>query len=325
MDQVRGLAIVLVVAYHTKTVLGRFTPDVPDALGLAQELFEPFRMPLLVFLSGMLLNRSLARPAGAFVSGKLRRIAWPYLVWSVLFFTVAAKASPERLLLLAVDPPNHLWYLYNLVLYYLLVLAAQWLRAPLRLVAPAALLASTAVDAYGPRRFLFLLAFFVAGHLVSMHGDRLGHRGLWLTVCTGVSAAGALANAAGIALKYEPAFAVVPAAGIALCLLLAPSHTEGPVAWLFGQVGRSSLVFYVAHYPVLWVVFTGLREVVVQAPLPMYAIGFVVALAAGAALVRLRSRWRLVDALFEFPPRAPDRVRLAVRALHARTAASDKG
>ncbi len=60
MDQVRGLATVLVVAYHAKTVLGRFVPDVPDALGVALELFEPFRMPLLVFLSGTLLSRSLA-------------------------------------------------------------------------------------------------------------------------------------------------------------------------------------------------------------------------------------------------------------------------
>lgn len=326
MDAVRGLAVVLVVAYHGKTVLGRFVPEVPDALGLAQELFAPFRMPLLVFLSGMLLARSLAKPARAFAAGKLRRIAWPYAVWSVLFLSVSAQASPERLLLLVVDAPNYLWYLYYLVLYYAIAWALATLRVPLLLVVPAALLAAAVVDGYGPRRFLFLLAFFLGGQLVALHRTSLpaGHRGWWLSGCAAVAGLGALLSVGGVEMKYEPAFAVVPAAGIALCLLVAPAHTGGTGAHLLARVGRSSLVYYVAHYPVLWVLFTGLRALGVQAPLPMYALGLAVALAASAALVRLQSRSWTTNALFELPTHLPGGLGAAPPALGERRPTSDE-
>jgi hypothetical protein len=80
----------------------------------------------------------------------------------------------------------------------------------------------------------------------------------------------------------------------------------------------------VAHYPVLWVVCAELREVGVQAPLPMYAAGFVVALTAGAVLVRLRSRWGVVDALFVVPPRGPRRSTPRGPGVAPRTAMSDE-
>lgn len=307
MDAIRGLAVVLVVAYHGKTVLGRFVPDVPDALGLTQELFAPFRMPLLVFLSGMLLTRSLAKPAPAFAAGKLRRIAWPYAVWSVLFLSVSAQASPERLLRLTVDPPNYLWYLAYLLLYYATAFGLAALRVPLLLAVPAALVAAAAVDGYGARRFLFLLAFFLAGHLLSRERDRLPrrHRTGWLAVCVVVAGTGSLLSIGGVEMKYDPAFALVPAAGIAVCLLVAPSRSSGPGARLLAQVGASSLVFYVAHYPVLWVLFAGLGAAGVQDPLPMYVLGLGVALAVSAALVRLQRRSWAGKVPFELPTALP--------------------
>lgn len=304
IDQLRGLAIVLVVAFHGRSVLARFEPGLPAELGAATAAFAPFRMPLLIFLSGMLLGRSLRKPARIFFSGKARGIAWPYAVWSVLFLLVAAQLSAENLVRTLWDAPPHLWYLHHLLGYY----AAAWLlrvvRIPLGVAAGAAFALSFAADSTSGQRLLLMFVFFVSGHAYVLHRHRIPARGrgAWLVGGVVVASASTIASAAGVDLKYEPQWVLVPAAGILVCLLMAPAWQHGHASRVLGYVGRESLVFYVSHFVVLWVTSWWFREAGVEGPLRMYVAGVTIALLVGWALAHLRHRSRLVAVLFE-PPR----------------------
>lgn len=84
-------------------------------------LFAPFRMPLMVFLSGLLVAPSLARGWRRYLKGKLSRVACPYAVWGILATVTAViwsyrdgfvhrlpVAGPWEPLRLLYDPPEHL-------------------------------------------------------------------------------------------------------------------------------------------------------------------------------------------------------------------------
>ena len=306
MDQVRGLAILLVVAFHGRTVLRRFSPDVPDWLYEFTAFFAPFRMPLLMFLSGMLLSRSLSKPTRTYFLGKARGIAWPYLVWSCLFLLVAGQASPESLVAVLWSPPSYLWYLPYLLAYYGVAWALHRLRLPLPVAAAVGLGTSVLIDAlliHAGQRFPFLFVFFVAGHAYTQHGCPLPRRSrtVWAYAAGAVVLVGGLASVAGTDLKYEPQHLIVPAAGVALCLLLAPQSQAGATARVLGYIGRESLVFFVSHFVTLWAVHSSLAAVGPDAVLA-YVLGVCLALAVGLALAEGR-RWRPVDALFVFPTR----------------------
>lgn len=201
MDQVRGLAIVLVVVFHGRTVQARFG-DVPVGLRELTEFFDPFRMPLLVFLSGMLLTRSLTKSPGAYALGKARGLAWPYVVWSVAFLAVVGDLTADSLLAVLGSPLSHLWYLSYLLGYYALAWGLHALRVPFLPVVLVSLGAAGMLDG-GWCRMVFLFAFFAAGHLYVQRRHVLEERAsaAWVGLSAAVVLAGGLANAAGYDVK----------------------------------------------------------------------------------------------------------------------------
>lgn len=84
LDAIRGTAVMLVVLYHAIIALDLIGTKAPMWLVLFNDAVSPFRIPTLVLLSGLLLPRSLRKPAGEYVRGKIRGLAWPYLVWTVI-------------------------------------------------------------------------------------------------------------------------------------------------------------------------------------------------------------------------------------------------
>lgn len=303
MDALRGLAILLVVAFHSRTVLARFEPDVPDGLQSVLALFAPFRMPLLMFLSGMLLHRSLAKPAGEYADGKLRRLGWPYAVWSLLFLLVAGRLLPDEVVRLLWDAPPYLWYLSYLLAYYAAARALQAVRVPLSAAAGTSFLVAVLVDGGTTGRLFFLFVFFAAGDVYARSGVDVvpGRRGVWAWAAAAVVVPSALVSAAGVDLEYEPVFVWVPLAGIALCLALAPrlqgTRAVRPLAW----AGRESMAVYVSHFGVLWLLHGRLG---LGADLPAtarYLLGLAGAVVAGGLLARLAQRHAAVRALFVLP------------------------
>lgn len=306
MDQLRGAAIVLVILFHAETVVGRFASDMPAGLAVALAFFAPFRMPLLMFLSGMLLSRSLSKPARPYFIGKLAGIGWPYLIWSFVFLAVSAQITPMNIISVALKPPTYLWYLWFLLAYY----AIAWLMQ--RWNIPAWIgLAIGFVGAFGPdtfrfSRFCFLFTLFLAGHLYSANKERVDAslRRMWVLVASSVTTASAsLASAAGMEIQYNPVFIIAPFAALALCLRILPGRVNGRLGSAAAYIGRDSIVFYVTHFTTIWLVALGLKELGVDDAWTMYGVGAVAAMAVGLGFTWARHNAPTIDALFRFPVR----------------------
>lgn len=270
MDGLRGLAIVAVVAYHAELTVRETTGPVA-VLATVNAGLEPYRMPLLALLSGILLSRSLAKGPRRHLRGKVEGVLWPYLLWGVLDTTHVVLDSlvsgddapwswyPDLLH----DPHTSLWFLGHLFLFH--VLAAPLPPAARTGLGPLLVWLSGSVDAVAAdpqaHRFVLLLGWFLVGD--------------------------ALAREVGPRLPTPLAVRLDDLAG---------RLPWGPLR----LVGRHSLVFYASHLIVLVYAVRLVRTAGVGDQWALMAVAVGVPLLVGALLVRLRGH-RAVDALFRWP------------------------
>lgn len=169
MDRLRGAAIIAVLLLHAelgaRTTSGHDLPLVHSV----NELLSPYRMPMLVALSGVLLTPALAKGWRTYLGGKLRSLLWPYLVWVTLDTAyVAARAGGigwDYVAHLAYDPQTYLWFLAYLFSFYVVGVALpSWLRilgGPLALV-----LAWTSDPGADWHKLVWLFGWFLVGDTV---------------------------------------------------------------------------------------------------------------------------------------------------------------
>ncbi|MHA7240000.1 acyltransferase family protein [Arthrobacter sp. TMS1-12-1] len=248
LDSLRGAAILLVVLLHAGEALRMAVGPTPgvDQLNL---FLEPFRMPVLMFLSGILLPRSVAKPARAYFAGKVSLVAWPYLLWSLIILTATGGLSAGAVAEIAYLSPTYLWYLWFILVFY--AVAYPLRRLPPLAVAGACVAASVVMpDGGRPGTMAFLGAFFFFGAWCAQHA-RMVERAVgrpWVLVLAAASAltVGVL-NAAGRDVLYRGEFAwgVVGALGVVCWLFPRLGGTRATAALEF--VGRYSIVFYVVH------------------------------------------------------------------------------
>ena len=132
VDYAKGIGIFLVVLGHTiggligsSILLKSSTP----AIAVDRWIYA-FHMPLFFFLAGLFLYRSASKPIKDFVVDKLKVIAYPYLVWSVLQTILQAVGSRytnnptslSDLWRIIYSPVEQFWFLY--VLFVLVVVYA---------------------------------------------------------------------------------------------------------------------------------------------------------------------------------------------------------
>lgn len=307
MDVVRGAAILLVVIFHSMTITVRFAPDAPSGLVVVNDFFAPFRMPMLMFLSGMLLSRSLNKPTRTFFAGKIRSIGWPYLLWSAACLAVTAQWTIQNLLRIVIVPPTYLWYLWFLLAYYVLAWGLNRIRVPFVYVAAVSLAASAfAPDDHRISRFLFLFTFFALGHWVSTTPSILRwiqNRSLVVgAVAISIAAAGGVISALypdGV--RYNALHAWTPLAAIALVLSLSshirPEGLGRPLAF----IGRNSIVYYSTHFVLIWLTVWWLDKFGIDQFWLLYLLGALAAVGVGTVAAHgTQHSW--VAALFTFPP-----------------------
>lgn len=291
MDLLRGCAILLVVVWHAPAVPALYGYDMPSWLRAANDALLPYRMPMLMFLSGLLLPRALAKPRAAYYAGKVQTLLWPYMLWALL-----------HLLLYGGDHPlwhprawigtGYLWFLFCIMVYYFVApLLPQRL---LVWIVPLSLAASFVAEGFQETRLSYFAAFFFAGHFVARHPELLerllrpGPVALWWTAAVGFGAVSALR---GEELAYRGDLAVFGFAGVLAFVAAARAVTASPRArartrWL-SFVGRHSLVYYTSHFPIMIVVLHLLEAVGVHQVVAIAAAG----LAASVALGTLAARW----------------------------------
>ncbi|MFC4223183.1 acyltransferase family protein [Lysinibacter cavernae] len=306
VDSLRGIAVLLVVSTHSVSLLmgAHLLPnDVATVALEANRLFWPFRMPALMLFSGLFVIRSFQKGIGRYLSGKLRYVAWPYLVWSFLMILRATGWDIAPMLSIIWRPYSSLWFLYYLVAFYVLFLIVT--KIPTPLVIAASLVASfLAPSVASLPRFLYLFAFFMAGIWISQHVSATLIILKKPTVIIGaflIAAPTALAASQNLLPLYDVRVAPLAFAGIALAVGLAQWIPQGRISHLFEYVGRHSLVYYVVH-PLALIILTG---VLIRSDAEQHALWYPILFATYVMLATLISvasdRSKLVNALFIMP------------------------
>lgn len=309
MDAVRGAAIILMLVLHATNIPVLYAGTESSAGFTAfNNAFGPFRMPMLMFLSGMLLERSLRKPAGRYLTGKLRVLLWSYLVWAAVLFTVLGEPgtflAPHTWV-----QTIYLWYLSFLLVYYVVALVVA--RHPVLLWGSVlGSFAAHAIFSALERGFLsnlfFYYVFFALGYAAVRHRWRRAFEPL-----PGVMALVAVAVALqvvnrGLAADLRDEVVLVIDVLAVLAVVMAVARLgrmvadRGPVP-LLSAVGRDSLVYYCVHFPVMVLV----SRMTAAADLPLTGVILAclcAALLAGTGLVALRRRVPAVGWLFEFAP-----------------------
>lgn len=182
-DPAKGLAIVLVVAYHVALYLHPVGVDV--LLGRGKALLELFPMPAFFLVAGMAAASHPALSLSALWWRRIYPVVYVYLLWSLLraaFYLVLPglqgglgdlpAAEWRTVALLPVWPSSSYWFLYALALFTLLRWLLARVPAPVQLAGAAAVSAAfssglVVVDNVGWTRIGALFVFFLAGALLS--------------------------------------------------------------------------------------------------------------------------------------------------------------
>lgn len=321
IDWIRGFAILLVVFYHAVTAFVVLGYNPPHWAEVVNVVVAPYRMPLLMFLSGTLLSASLRKPRGQYVIGKLRRIGWPYLVWTtvIVVFLIASSqlvgngnykvSSIPRIL---TDPATYTWYLAYLLVFYLLALATT----PMIRALSVPLLFGVAFvvnDGDGWSRVCFLLAFFFLGDVSSRFPAvwaRLSSRWAGLAISGAAVVLTVWLSLGGAAGRYQASTLVGVVALLVVTRAVAVAVAHAPVLNVLTSVGRDSIIYYTVH----WVVIAATAHLLALADVRSPELALIVLLVAGLivpwAFVVASRRWNAVRWLFEFP--APYRGRRVV-------------
>lgn len=307
MDYIRGFAIIAVVYHHAVDAATWHRSGLPSAFTAIDDALSPFRIPLLMFLSGMLLCKSLTKPAKRYFDGKLRRIAWPYLVWTTIVLFIVGWLHTVSDVALIFLPVTHLWYLWALLLFYLVSFVLR--RAPswvwLTTIA-ASIVADVFVDA---DRVIYLWAFFALGHLyATSQRNPLIRRTIalssrwWMRLALlAVAGVAVGASVAGVHVQYEVTFMAAVMAGVLAVVqpfTLPPDHFATRA---LSYVGTHSLVFYCVHWCVIGLTANALKNETWANAGIVLLITFAVGL-FGSWLFAVGSDWLwIINALFAFP------------------------
>lgn len=313
IDAARGVAIVLLLVFHSTVVHAYVAGDGPARSDPVNIFLAALRMPALMFLSGVVLSRSLSRPLPQYYGGKLRNIAWPYILWAALLLNIAGfeyfyyhyLSDPTSWL-----APGYLWFIFYLLVFYLV--APLLLRFLPAWSIPVALVVATfALDNTGlpVENVAFYATFFFAGHALSgwITGGRIAPQSLGrggpAAVIVALAVCGIAAGVASVAsdwrLTASPLTLPLSLGGVlAFCFLMrrvGSARFLSAVRW----AGRNSIVLYLAHWPVMVVTARLLRGT--ELDRGWYPpVLFATALAVGAVLILLR-RWPPVRWLFSAP------------------------
>lgn len=305
MDALRGLAMLIVILYHATNAVRMSIGDVHVIFTAFNNAIGPFRMPALFLLSGMLVERSLAKGTGRYVAGKLKHVAWPYLIW--VFITELGRDGNIQLkdLLRDLGPfEPSLWFLWYLFAFYMLHLLLQRVH-PAVLAFVAMGVSMVIPDVFDLPRLSYMYAFFALGVLVGRHlewFDRLVRSSLTpLALLLPVAYVAWVSMSQG-GVRYQPLMAPWVLGGIVLLVCLCAFGERW--AWFSRPlefVGRHSIVFYLVQWPlILFLARLDITQEIHRTFILVPAI-FMITVLFATVVSLVGDRSRIVNAFFVFP------------------------
>jgi surface polysaccharide O-acyltransferase-like enzyme len=301
MDGFRGMAMLLVIVFHSvamyKSLSGRDHAPVLDEI---TGFFNPYRMPLLLLLSGLLLQRALAKPLATYLRGKVQNILWPLVVWSVIQFVVTDRIGSM------LDPGawvdgTYQWFLVVLMACFMVAPLARWLPSWMLAVAFVALLLAVGPQAPELRRVFFYGTFFFLGAGLVRWLPRVQSAPAWSAGLAGLVGVGVGIGSSAELLAVSrsiPWTMVLPVPGLLALVWIGPRL---PRLRLAEEIGRQSIVYYVTHTAVLLLIADLWRSLGWATPWWTVITLFVLAFGVPAFLARYRHR---INILFELPLRS---------------------
>ena len=297
MDTLRGIAILLLVVWHSSAIPVYYGYDMPTWLLLTNETVLPWRMPTLMFLSGLLLHKSIVKAPATYYVGKIRALAWPYLIWAAIHITtfpyyVGALTSPKSWI-----ANGYLWFIFFLLAYYLI--ARIVVRAPWWATMLVCIGAASAMPVPLIQNFFYFAIFFFAGHYLRriVHDSLSWPRqiyvaalvltvaftpiSLWLTWSTD-------SHYFQHHIGAVPVVFVMIFVGVRIAARLGREYSDRWVVRRMNSAGRNSIIFYLTHFPVITAVcgLAGLLDL----PLGLWIVpsSWIAAIAVGSALTNFR-------------------------------------
>lgn len=265
MDLLRGLAVLLVVVMHAQALPMRSDMGVEE-WQTANSYLQPFRMAMLMFLSGMLLPRGLVKPLPQYLWGKWAAIGWPAFVWLFLYGLYSDALSNWEYW----SSGSYLWYLLALLLCYSAALTIKplvnrpWVFSGSCVLLAAASLCTAhfgeVIDPLLTPTVYFATFFFLGAGLRDFALSWTQAPALVVLVLAIYAAVMAHLGIEDGSLHRGTIYAATTGlSGVAVALWVAPRlYRLGP--WLkpltavLEWAGRNSIVVYVAHFPVVTVV-----------------------------------------------------------------------
>ncbi len=289
IDTLRGLACILVVAYHV--IGGKPGEGLDVSAGLYREINDILayiRMPLFTFLSGMVYAyKPFSGNPAHYIRGKFVRLIVPMLVVGTLFAWSQAIYAPSGEALydwqtLHLIPVAHFWFIEALFIIFLLMVPLESLRvfnakfrfALVLVLAVLANLSCLRLDYFAVSGVFYLLPFFLIGAGLQRFclTEKLNKEHALL----GFLLAFALLSIAPVdvaSLNYRRSL-IALIIGMATCLALISLHWQ----WRFlARIGVFSYTIYLYH-----IFFTaGTRELLLALEVENLHSLFLCALTAG--------------------------------------------
>jgi fucose 4-O-acetylase-like acetyltransferase len=261
------VGILLVVLGHVCDGVYRAGIPFPgDSFRLVYESIYSFHMPLFFFLSGLFFIQSVERRGvGQFAANKFDTLMYPYFVWSIgqgLIEVAMSRytngaATLSDILAIAWHPRMQLWFLYGLFFTFIVAAAAHRIQAQsvftlLPAAAFVAFLFRSHVPLVAPFQYLALFSvFFLVGVAAARFlGKPLSRPGRWWPIAVTVFLA-----LETLHLAFLQRHETLAQAGLALATALAGIASvislcdvlADPVQGLLQQLGRQSMVIFLAH------------------------------------------------------------------------------
>lgn len=183
IDSLRGAAILLVIHLHVVNRVYQIVPDANKFLENFTAIVAPLRMPLLLFLSGLFVSYSISKGRVSFFKGKFKNILYPYLIWTTITFSqiyfvneLSGDIFDKSLLEAFISPIAHMWFLYNLLIYFIIIYFLNKVSYILPLILSLVsyiVLVSNDITNFQLNKFISLFFFFSLGSYLGQDISKL--------------------------------------------------------------------------------------------------------------------------------------------------------